>query len=319
MKNAYLACLSLSLISCYSLGAKVLADGPDDAGSTGGALSTGGNSAQVGGSPNTGGWGGASNTGGVAGHNSSAPGGASAIGGSFATGGNSGVDPGGCLQPSLVGAPPLLVGCSNGSGSPLCPHSFQLNTPSYGPFTSCCPRGYPYSCANGTPNSCFATAAAAQESCGSNCVACSDGIASTVDARTVITLERSYCFGMCPVYSLTIGGDGTVTYQGTRYVNVVGTATSQIPVSDVQALVDQMMQADYFNLSVPATCPEGMWTDMPSSITSLSLDNQSHTIVYDHGNQCAPAILATLENRIDEISKSAQWVKCDTADGICAN
>lgn len=310
MKNAYLASLSLSLISCYNLGAKVLADGPADAGSTGGSLATGGSSAQVGG---------ASNNGGVAGYNSGVQGGAPTVGGSFATGGNSGVDPGGCLQPSLVGAPTLFVGCSNGSGASMCPHSFQLNIPDYGPFTACCPPGYPYSCANGTPNSCFATAAAAQASCGSNCVACSDGIVSTVDARTVITLKRDYCFGMCPVYSLTIGGDGTVTYQGTQYVNVVGTATSQIAVSDVQSLVDQMMQADYFNLSVPATCPQGMWTDMPTSTTSLTLDNQSHSIVYDHGNQCAPAILSTLENRIDEISNSAQWVKCDTANGICAN
>ena len=85
MKNAYLASLSLSLISCYNLGAKVLADGPADAGSTGGALATGGSSAQVGG---------ASNNGGVAGYNSGVQGGAPTVGGSFATGGNSGVDPG---------------------------------------------------------------------------------------------------------------------------------------------------------------------------------------------------------------------------------
>jgi len=51
---------------------------------------------------------------------------------------------------------------------------------------------------------------------------------------------------------------------------------------------------------------------LPASIAQPS-------IVYDHGNQCAPAILTTLENRIDEISNSAQWMKCDTADGVCAN
>src|SRR5664280_81046 len=141
----------------------------------------------------------------------------------------------------------------------------------------------------------------------------------TVDASTVITLARTVCYGTCPAYSLRIVGDGSVTYQGTNYVKVLGAASEQIPVSDVQALVDQMMQANYFGLSVPDSCPQGINTDAPDYTTSLTLSGQTHTVPHYAGNQCAPAVLTTLENRIDEITNSAQGVKCDTAGGYCTN
>jgi Domain of unknown function (DUF6438) len=36
--------------------------------------------------------------------------------------------------------------------------------------------------------------------------------ASTIDSDTRVILERTECYGSCPVYSLSIAGDGTVAY-----------------------------------------------------------------------------------------------------------
>lgn len=140
-----------------------------------------------------------------------------------------------------------------------------------------------------------------------------------VDATTVITLDRTECFGTCPSYSLTIRGDGTVAYQGRRFVKVVGAASTQILVSAVQALVDEMVQADYFNLSVPATCAQGIMSDAPTATTSLTLAGRSHSVEDYHGNPCAPAALPGIEDRIDEAAGSSQWVKCETSSGDCPN
>ena len=145
------------------------------------------------------------------------------------------------------------------------------------------------------------------------------GTTYTVDASAVITLKRDVCFGSCPVYALQISGDGSVVYQGTQYVKVVGAASEQIAPSDVQALVDQMMQANYFSLSVPDTCALGIWTDAATDTTSLTLMGQTHTVVHYQGNQCAPAALTPLENRIDAVTNSAQWVNCGTTSGTCTN
>jgi len=140
-----------------------------------------------------------------------------------------------------------------------------------------------------------------------------------IDADTRITLARSACFGSCPVYSLTIAGDGTVAYVGEAFVKVMGPASGQMSLSDVQALADQMLHADYFNLSVPVTCPAGIATDASGATTSLTLGERTHTVQDYHGNACAPAVLGELENAIDALADSQQWVPCDTNGGACCD
>lgn len=39
-----------------------------------------------------------------------------------------------------------------------------------------------------------------------------------IPADTVITLERTGCFGSCPIYKLTIVADGSVAFEGRDYV-----------------------------------------------------------------------------------------------------
>jgi hypothetical protein len=141
--------------------------------------------------------------------------------------------------------------------------------------------------------------------------------AQPVDATTLVTLDRTECFGACPSYSLTLDGSGAVSYQGRRFVKVVGVASAQVPVSVVQALVDEMVRANFFNLSVPETCAEGIATDGPTATTSLTLAGRSHTVAHYHGNRCAPAALGSIEDDIDVAAGSATWVACDTSSGYC--
>jgi cysteine-rich repeat protein len=140
------------------------------------------------------------------------------------------------------------------------------------------------------------------------------------DARdgfgTVITLDR-ICYGTCVSYSILIDGNGRVTYVGRQLVKLVGTASSQIPVSDVQELVGEMEQADYFNLTVPWPCAQGYSPGASIVTTSLTIAGASQIVYDDHGNACAPAVLGSIEDRIDAVTNSAQWVKCDTPDGSC--
>jgi Domain of unknown function (DUF6438) len=45
----------------------------------------------------------------------------------------------------------------------------------------------------------------------------------------VIGLERTSCFGECPVYSVTIDAKGNVTYDGKKLVRVEGHQNDRIP------------------------------------------------------------------------------------------
>lgn len=122
----------------------------------------------------------------------------------------------------------------------------------------------------------------------------------------VITLERTACFGTCPIYQLTVYGNGLVVYEGIRFVRVEGKRTTIIDEERVRQLVNEFRRIDYF--SMENSYEELHATDMPSVISSITIDGRTKAIRHYHGDRNAPKKLTELENRIDEIINSGQWV-----------
>lgn len=123
----------------------------------------------------------------------------------------------------------------------------------------------------------------------------------------VVTIERGPCFGACPVYRLTVYGDGRVIYEGIRFVGVEGTRTATISEDKVRQLVTEFQKIDYFSMDDEYTHADA--TDMPSATTSITIAGQTKTVAHYHGDFSAPEDLATLEDRIDEIVSTDRWVK----------
>ena len=125
--------------------------------------------------------------------------------------------------------------------------------------------------------------------------------------EVVITLERTVCFGTCPEYKLTIYGNGTVEYEGKRFVKIEGKRTIAISEEKIRQLFSEFKKIDYFSLN--DSYEEFMATDMPSAFTSLTVDGKTKTVRHYHGDFSAPKELTDLENKIDEIVNSNQWIK----------
>jgi len=123
----------------------------------------------------------------------------------------------------------------------------------------------------------------------------------------MITLERTACFGTCPIYKLTIYGDGRVIYEGMRFVKVEGTVTTTISEDKIKQLIAEFQKIDYFSLK--DSYEERNATDMPSAYTSLTVDGKTKTVRHYHGDFSAPKKLTELENKIDQIGYSDQWTK----------
>ncbi|NVM22360.1 MAG: lamin tail domain-containing protein [Desulfobacterales bacterium] len=121
----------------------------------------------------------------------------------------------------------------------------------------------------------------------------------------VITLERTVCFGACPAYELTVYGNGTVVYEGSEFVRVVGIRTTIISEEKVRLLVSEFDRIDYFALS--DSYEDYMVTDLPFAITSITIDERTKTVRHYHGDLSAPEELTELENQIDEIVDSKRW------------
>jgi len=122
-----------------------------------------------------------------------------------------------------------------------------------------------------------------------------------------ITLERTMCFGTCPVYTLTIYGDGRVEYEGKKFVKVTDMQKTTIPQDKVNQLIDEFEKAGYFSMKDSYESYE--ITDLPYAITSLTLNGKAKRIKHYYGDSSAPKALSDLESKIDNAVNSEQWIK----------
>jgi hypothetical protein len=126
-----------------------------------------------------------------------------------------------------------------------------------------------------------------------------------------ITLERRPCFGTCPVYSITVEGNGRVRYEGTAYVSVVRSDTDSISSEQVALLVAEFdrvgyeQMADRYAYGEPS-CPSYV-SDAPSTITSLTRQGTTKRVEHDYGCADVPSALTGLERLIDDIVRSGRW------------
>jgi hypothetical protein len=126
-----------------------------------------------------------------------------------------------------------------------------------------------------------------------------------------VTLERTPCFGTCPVYTVAISRSGEVRFTGKHHVAHTGPATATIPAARVDSLLAELDAGGYFGFAdayVMDSPACGMYaTDSPTVITSVARDGVTKTIRHDRGCSAAPAELSRLEQRIDEVAGTGRW------------
>ena len=133
---------------------------------------------------------------------------------------------------------------------------------------------------------------------------------ATADSA-VVTLERTPCFGTCPVYRVTASANGAVRFEGKSHVPHRGSAVGQVPKARLDSLLAELKAAGYFSFEeqyVPGSPACGnAATDLPTVTTSVTLDGRTKRIEHYRGCAGAPQALSQLEERIDEVLNTAQW------------
>jgi hypothetical protein len=134
-----------------------------------------------------------------------------------------------------------------------------------------------------------------------------------------ITLERTPCYGLCPVYKVTVLGTGEVEYFGEAHVDKAGTHRWRISRRRLQRLAGALERANYLHLEDDYT--RGEVTDAPACLTSVEYDDgSSKSIVHHHGDPAAPDALTELEDEIDRITGVERYTEPDfLAEGNRAN
>jgi hypothetical protein len=127
-----------------------------------------------------------------------------------------------------------------------------------------------------------------------------------------ITLKRTLCFGTCPAYSVTIDGDGNVTFDGQTYVANKGRRIDRIAPEQVKLLFAAFQKSDFFWLFDSYS---SRITDMPTYVVTLVYDGHSKTVTDYAGLHIGmPQAVADLESLIDKTADTERWIGKGDAD-----
>ncbi len=134
----------------------------------------------------------------------------------------------------------------------------------------------------------------------------------------LMTMERTVCYGSCPIYKLSIRSNGSVEYDGIDHVKIKGQAKSQISPQQVAQLVEAANAVNFFGLRDKYQRTEdgckGVATDNPSVIISIKIGEREKTVDHYHGclaevdpYRIYPANLVEFEDKIDDIVGTSRW------------
>jgi hypothetical protein len=131
-------------------------------------------------------------------------------------------------------------------------------------------------------------------------------------AMVIATLERTGCYGECPVYRLTVHNDGSVVYVGTRWVKVLGRQVykiSEAQTAELQAAFERV------NFSQLRDYDKVESTDDDWAHLSYRRGAGFKRVRHYHGDNAAPAALGALEDEFDRIVDSGRLVGVPSASG----
>ncbi|MBS1714338.1 MAG: hypothetical protein JST30_08375 [Armatimonadetes bacterium] len=125
---------------------------------------------------------------------------------------------------------------------------------------------------------------------------CAAGIRQHEASRDVreISLERTPCFGGCPVYTVTFKSDGTVHFSGKRYVDKTGEYEGKVAPEEVAKLAKALDTLGFWKLDKDYSEPI---TDQSHQYVRVTTDKGVRT-VHRYGRK-APDELWMIETMID--------------------
>jgi hypothetical protein len=124
---------------------------------------------------------------------------------------------------------------------------------------------------------------------------------TTSDSIMVIGLERTACFGRCPIYKVKIYDTGFITYEGINFVDNIGFYKSIVSQDIISSILLEANQINFFDLEDEY---DGPVTDLPSTIITISSKGQTKRI---KARYMAPQELVALGRYIDSQLTDVSW------------
>ena len=115
------------------------------------------------------------------------------------------------------------------------------------------------------------------------------------EIELIISLQRTACFGSCPIYKIEIFSDGSGIYTGTRFVKNIGFTKFSLSEKQLNLILKQAEAIGFTNLKED-------YSEHISDLPTTFIQIKDKKIRNYTG---APKMLKNLENLIDQLYQKA--------------
>lgn len=122
-------------------------------------------------------------------------------------------------------------------------------------------------------------------------------------ASFFLKIEKTACFGSCPIYTMIILGDSKADFTGVRFVEKMGKYTSDIPDSTFRSIVSSSLDADWEDYD--SSYLTG-YSDLPSTILTFSIASGDTTKVMIESD-IGPKELHLLSKHLEDYRVKGSW------------
>lgn len=125
----------------------------------------------------------------------------------------------------------------------------------------------------------------------------------------IISLERTPCFGRCPVYNIKVHENGLVIYNAEKNTDTTGCFYAVLTKEELQSLKNKFIANGFMDMADKYPEEGKAPVDLPSCV--LVFNNNGTTKTVRDKRWDTPAPLAELQTTIEQIVKTRILHTCD--------
>lgn len=118
--------------------------------------------------------------------------------------------------------------------------------------------------------------------------ACGSGEKPAPAPQDFVSVERTACFGVCPIYVARVDADDTLVFDGERFVVAEGRHTRALPAGSFEKLLEIAGRHDFASFDAAYPNEEGtncgaLATDLPGVNVTVKSARLSHSVRFYQG------------------------------------
>lgn len=134
------------------------------------------------------------------------------------------------------------------------------------------------------------------------------GVQVETNDSLFFSIERTPCFGRCPIYKMEVYDSGYTTYEGKRFVDNVGKFYAKVEQEKLELIKQRAIEIGYFDLK--SKYPSQI-ADFPSVTTSIKIDGRRKEV---YNKQNAPMKLNEFQSFADSVFADVKWIPLEKAE-----